>query len=32
MARQKKQYSTRKTSQFNKWRTLFQFLVCKIGL
>lgn len=31
MARQKKQYSTRKTSQFNKWRTLFQFLVCKIG-
>ena len=31
MAKQKKQYSTRKTSQFNKWRTLFQFLVCKIG-
>jgi len=31
MAKQKKQYSTRKASQFNKWRALFQFLVCKIG-
>lgn len=31
MAKNKKQYSTKKTSQFNKWRTLFQFLVCKIG-
>lgn len=31
MAKQKKQYSTKKTSQFNRWRTLFQFLVCKIG-
>lgn len=27
----KKQYSSRKASQFNIWRTLFQFLVCKIG-
>lgn len=27
----KKDYSIRKSSQFNKWRTLFQFLVCKIG-
>ena len=31
MAKQKKQYSTRKASQFNIWRALFQFLVCKIG-
>ena len=31
MAKQKKQYSSRKASQFNIWRTLFQFLVCKIG-
>lgn len=31
MAKQKKQYSTRKASQFNIWRSLFQFLVCKIG-
>lgn len=31
MAKNKKQYSTKKTSQFNRWRTLFQFLVCKIG-
>ncbi len=31
MARQKKQYSTKKASQFNRWRALFQFLVCKIG-
>ena len=31
MAKQKKQYSTRKASQFNIWRSLFQFLLCKIG-
>ena len=31
MTKQKKQYSSRKESQFNIWRTLFQFLVCKIG-
>ncbi|MBQ8459081.1 1-acyl-sn-glycerol-3-phosphate acyltransferase [bacterium] len=31
MTKQKKQYSQRNASQFNKWRTLFQFLVCKIG-
>lgn len=31
MTKQKKQYSTRQASQFNKWRSLFQFLVCKIG-
>ena len=31
MSKSKKQYSSRKASQFNKWRTLFQFLVCKIG-
>lgn len=31
MKKQKKQYSTRKASQFNIWRTIFQFLVCKIG-
>lgn len=31
MTKQKKQYSTRKASQFNRWRALFQFLVCKIG-
>ena len=31
MAKQKKQYSTRRASQFNIWRSLFQFLVCKIG-
>ena len=31
MTKQKKQYSSRKASQFNIWRTLFQFLVCKIG-
>ena len=31
MAKPKKQYSTRKASQFNIWRSLFQFLVCKIG-
>lgn len=31
MAKQKKQYSTRKASQFNVWRSIFQFLVCKIG-
>ena len=31
MAKQKKQYSSRKASQFNIWRSLFQLLVCKIG-
>ena len=31
MTKQKEKYSTRKASQFNRWRTLFQFLVCKIG-
>ena len=31
MTKQKKQYSSKKASQFNIWRTLFQFLVCKIG-
>ncbi|MDE6138566.1 MAG: 1-acyl-sn-glycerol-3-phosphate acyltransferase, partial [Candidatus Gastranaerophilales bacterium] len=31
MVKQKEKYSTRKASQFNRWRTLFQFLVCKIG-
>ena len=31
MTKQKEQYSSRKASQFNIWRTLFQFLVCKIG-
>ena len=31
MTKQKKQYSSRKASQFNIWRTLFQLLVCKIG-
>lgn len=31
MTKQKKQYSARKASQFNKWRGFFQFLVCKIG-
>ena len=31
MAKQKKQYSSRKASQFNIWRRIFQFLVCKIG-
>ena len=31
MAKQKKQYSVRKASQFNNWRILFLFLVCKIG-
>ena len=31
MAKQKKQYSTRKASQFNICRSLFQFIVCKIG-
>ena len=31
MTKQKKQYSVRKASQFNNWRRLFQFLVCKIG-
>lgn len=31
MAKQKQQYSTRQASQFNIWRRIFQFLVCKIG-
>jgi 1-acyl-sn-glycerol-3-phosphate acyltransferase len=31
MTKPKKQYSKRKASQYNKWRTLFQLLVCKIG-
>lgn len=31
MKKTKKQYSTRQASQFNIWRRLFQFLVCKIG-
>ncbi len=31
MRNKKEKYSTRKASQFNKWRALFQFLVCKIG-
>ena len=31
MSKQKKQYTKRDASQFNKWRSLFQFLVCKIG-
>lgn len=31
MTKQKTQYSTRQASQFNIWRTIFQFLVCKIG-
>jgi|InofroStandDraft_1065614.scaffolds.fasta_scaffold01384_12 1-acyl-sn-glycerol-3-phosphate acyltransferase len=31
MSKHKEKYSTRKASQFNRWRTLFQFLVCKIG-
>lgn len=31
MSKQKKQYSSKKSSQFNIWRAMFQFLVCKIG-
>ena len=31
MTKPKKQYSSRQASQYNKWRALFQFLVCKIG-
>lgn len=31
MTKQKKQYSARNANQFNCWRSLFQFLVCKIG-
>lgn len=31
MAKKKKQYSSRKASQFNIWRSIFQILVCKIG-
>ena len=28
--KEKKSYSVRNSKQFNRWRTLFQFLVCKI--
>lgn len=28
--KEKKSYSTRNANQFNRWRSLFQFLVCKI--
>jgi len=31
MTKQKKQYSQKRASQFNKWRSFFQCLVCKIG-
>lgn len=31
MLKQKKQYSSKKASQYNIWRAIFQFLVCKIG-
>ena len=31
MAKQKKQYSNKKASQFNWWRAFWQFLICKIG-
>ena len=31
MTKQKKQYSSKKASQFNIWRRIFKFLVCKIG-
>ena len=31
MTKSKKQYSKKEASQFNRWRSLFQFLVCKIG-
>lgn len=31
MSKQKKQYTSKKASQFNIWRRIFQFLVCKIG-
>lgn len=31
MSKQKKQYSSKKASQYNNWRSFFQFLVCKIG-
>lgn len=31
MSKSKKDYAARKASQFNRWRALFQFLVCKIG-
>lgn len=31
MTKPKKQYSQREASQFNRWRTIFQFLVCKVG-
>ena len=31
MTKQKKNYAYREAHEFNKWRSLFQFLVCKIG-
>lgn len=31
MAKQKKNYAYREAYEFNKWRSLFQFIVCKIG-
>ncbi len=31
MTKQKKQYSNKKASQFNWWRSFWQFVVCKIG-
>ncbi len=31
MTKQKKQYSNKKASQFNRWRAFWQFIVCKIG-
>ena len=31
MAKQKKNYAYREAREFNRWRSLFQFLVCKIG-
>ncbi len=31
MTKEKKNYAFRKAHEFNKWRSLFQFIVCKIG-
>lgn len=31
MNKQKKQYSTKKASQYNIWRSIFQTIVCKVG-
>lgn len=31
MAPTKQKYSTKKASQYNLWRTIFQWIVCKIG-